>query len=711
VHDAPFWGIRPAMQRALACNVFKLLDFLVFFGYGSAVNSAGMSVSSPNQSSIETKGAFRAKPYSMERRFGLMQAGTLAVALLLVSGAFYWNLSFRDRLASSLQRLDSTLSLNREIHVAQERVTLAFWEAYDLQPTGSVSRYDECARAAADTLRRYDSISLSAQEQAEVDRLHDLQQEFLAQTSGDLAREHDGHSDTAERDGVGKLSGQIEATLARVEQIQIQQLEGLNAEMGQFSRWLTLLLLLVAALAMLTMVLFKYVHRLHLWEPIEGLRRMVGEVRRGNLNLTGEIPESVELGSLVGAFLAMAGELREMRQSLEDKVAERTIRLEEAQKELFQSAKLASLGQLVSGVAHEINNPLTSILGFSEVVLNRSGTDPAIRAPLRTIRYESMRLRHLVANLTTFARRAPHRTQRLDLRQVLDRVVDLRGYQLEANNISLHLSAPEKPLWLIGDPDQLLQVMLNMVSNAEQAIKEIRERGDVWLSCGAEGERAWFAVRDNGAGMTPEVHSHIFDPFFTTKPTGQGTGLGLSISHGIIQQHQGAIAVESTPRDGTTFHVSLRLEPVELSSQTDVKVTAPESSRAGKQAVHQTRHVLVIDDENSILEMISAALERLNCRTTLVCGSAGADAALEQPDIDLVICDLKMPGRNGLEVYRLFRGKRPDLDGRFLLMTGNLADADQHAVELASVPILSKPFALARLREAVEQILKFRTPA
>jgi two-component system response regulator (stage 0 sporulation protein F) len=142
-----------------------------------------------------------------------------------------------------------------------------------------------------------------------------------------------------------------------------------------------------------------------------------------------------------------------------------------------------------------------------------------------------------------------------------------------------------------------------------------------------------------------------------------------------------------------------------------LKLTASESRRVGKQAAHQTRHVLVIDDENSILEMISAALEGLNCRTTLICGSTGANAALEQPDIDLVICDLKMPGRNGLEVYRLFRRKRPDLDGRFLLMTGNLADADQHAVELASVPVLSKPFALARLREAVEQIFRIRTPA
>src|SRR5208282_6083248 len=209
--------------------------------------------------------------------------------------------------------------------------------------------------------------------------------------------------------------------------------------------------------------------------------------------------------------------------------------LEIAQKEVLQSAKLASLGQLVSGVAHEINNPLTSILGFSEIVLGRPGVDPSVLAP----------------------RRAPHRTQRLDLRTVVDRLVDLRDYHLRADNISLHVAKPPDPIWVLADPDQLLQVLLNLLLNSEQAIHESRDRGDIWIDCRAEGGAAHLIVRDDGLGMSSEAREHLFEPFFTTKPPGQGTGLGLSISHGIIQQHKGTILAESAPGQGTTIHIQL----------------------------------------------------------------------------------------------------------------------------------------------------------
>ena len=150
----------------------------------------------------------------------------------------------------------------------------------------------------------------------------------------------------------------------------------------------------------------------------------------------------------------MAGTLREMRDSLEQKVRERTAKLETTQRELAQAAKLSSLGQLVSGVAHEINNPLTSILGFSELALARPELDAQLRAQLQTIREEAIRLRTLVANLNAFARRGPHHTTRLDLRALLDRLAELRRYQLGANNITLHYDRPAKPVWVEGDPDR-----------------------------------------------------------------------------------------------------------------------------------------------------------------------------------------------------------------------------------------------------------------
>ncbi|HYL69572.1 MAG TPA: ATP-binding protein, partial [Candidatus Limnocylindria bacterium] len=281
------------------------------------------------------------------------------------------------------------------------------------------------------------------------------------------------------------------------------------------------------------------------------------------------------------------------------------------------------------------------------------------------------------------------------------RLTDLRDYQLQANNISLHVESPAGAVWVNGNAEQLIQVLLNLVLNAEQAVKGCRERGDIWIACGLDGQAAWFSVRDNGSGIKPEIRDHIFDPFFTTRPTGQGTGLGLSVSYGIIQQHGGTIAVESAVGHGTTVKVTIPLAAKELVAK------PPDDSRtAAPRTAGRVKHALVIDDEQGILEMVSDALERVNCRATLALGSAGAKAALEQEQFDLVICDLKMPGQNGIEVYRMIREMRPELAARFILMTGNLVDADKYAAELEAMSLLPKPFTLAQLRETVDGLLR-----
>jgi CheY-like chemotaxis protein len=289
----------------------------------------------------------------------------------------------------------------------------------------------------------------------------------------------------------------------------------------------------------------------------------------------------------------------------------------------------------------------------------------------------------------------------------------------------------------MGDPDQLTQVMLNMVLNAEDAVKSSRGRGDIWLVCGETGDTAFFSVRDNGCGIPPEVRDRVFEPFFTTKPTGQGTGLGLSISYGIVMQHHGTISAESTLGEGTTFRVQLPLAregngesvaevavegaplhhvpapgPAAIVHSTRQDEEEKEDDKRGKEKKERASgsdkgfDVLVIDDEESILDMVSVALEPLNCRVTLLNGSSGVEAALAANHFDLVISDLKMPGQNGAEIFRFIRQNYPALSGRFLLMSGNLADAEKYADELKTVSFLPKPFTVAHLRRVVTEFLQ-----
>lgn len=349
----------------------------------------------------------------------------------------------------------------------------------------------------------------------------------------------------------------IRTEVALSSQGQLEQLETSAVRLREYTRVLYLLLASFALYALLMMRVFRRAHRQHLWEPLGELHEMVRQVRKGNLDVQGKIPQSLEVGPLVESFLSLTAELREMRQSLEQKVAERTAELEAAQKQLLQAAKLSAVGQLVSGVAHEVNNPLTSILGFSEVLLGNPALSPPARRQLQTIREEALQLKGVVAGLSSFARRGPQRMVRFDVRRVLERLVELRKYQLTAEGLRLHYEPPIQPLWVEGDPDQLLQVFFNLVLNAEQAIQACRDTGDIWLDCRAERGRVRVTVRDNGIGMAPEVMERIFEPFFTTKPVGQGTGLGLSISHGIIEQHQGRIHVESAEGEGTAMRVAL----------------------------------------------------------------------------------------------------------------------------------------------------------
>ena len=235
--------------------------------------------------------------------------------------------------------------------------------------------------------------------------------------------------------------------------------------------------------------------------------------------------------------------------------------LRSTREQLIRSGKLAAMGELVSGVAHEINNPLTSILGHTQLLLRRD-LDLTVKESLDLVYGETQRVARIVQNLLSFAREQPPQDLPLSINETVTRTLEMRSYDLGADNVELvTILDPGKPA-VFGDLQQLMQVFLNIVSNAQQAMVAAHGRGRLEVKSSRAGGNVRVTFTDDGPGIPTDVIDRVFDPFFTTKGVGKGTGLGLSICYGIVKEHGGSISVESTPGKGSTFIVELPLAEV-----------------------------------------------------------------------------------------------------------------------------------------------------
>ncbi len=652
----------------------------------------------------------------MQSRFILMEGATVSLALLLMAAALGMSAAIRSQFSWGVQALHQQIVLHTQMHDAFDGSVLNFWRYYGSHNADLLAEYRSAGwRLRALTKQSADSAPSEAQRD-EVAELAANEEDFFDLADHLLAGQQIEAVDEPQFDEAAKRELRVRDVFREIEQRQFHSLDVETRTLAEYTDWLRAFLLMLGAFPLFVMLWFRHAHRREIWAPLEQLHGMVMEVKHGNLDVKGEVPKNVELGSLTAAFLAMASELRDIRDSLEEKVRQRALQLEAAHNDLLRAAKLASLGQLVSGVAHEINNPLTSILGFTEVVLGRSGLDLAVRTQLQTVREEALRLKTLVGNLSRMSRRHPGQLHRMDLRTVPARMLGLRSYQLAANNIRVQYTPARAPIFVKGDAELLLQMMLQLVLNAEQSIRESRQEGEIRLKCDVWDGRARITVEDDGCGIPAEVRDHIFDPFFTGRPMWQGTGLGLSICHSIVEQHDGETGVESEVGRGTTIRVLLPLASAEDSSaeQSSLDLPAPESIEPAVTGEEPTlaspaRRFLVIDDETEILNLVSVVLAKTGATVVVLQDPTRLDSILNsisnQGTFDAVLCDLKMPGQDGLAVLRALRQRQPDLARKFLLMTGNLADADKARIELEGVRILPKPFTLVHLRAMIGEIV------
>jgi len=301
-------------------------------------------------------------------------------------------------------------------------------------------------------------------------------------------------------------------------------------------------------------------------DPIRDIENAMVCVENGDLTASVLVRSNDELGAMAENFNKMSDELAaahrlliQSAETLERKVEERTAELKEMQDLLIQTEKLAALGKLAAGVAHEINNPLTGILTNSSLMLEDCTEDDPLRPDLQTIVDETLRCRKIVKGLLDFARQTPPRKTLISLNQVVNDILSLLRNQVGFREINVTTRFDPTPCSVMADQDQIRQVILNIVLNAAEAMAG---KGEMTISSSIEQQNRVIriAIHDNGPGIPDEVKSRIFEPFFTTKSN--GTGLGLSIAYGIVERHGGEISISSTKGQGTTVSVDLPLHSV-----------------------------------------------------------------------------------------------------------------------------------------------------
>jgi PAS domain S-box-containing protein len=373
-------------------------------------------------------------------------------------------------------------------------------------------------------------------------------------------------------------------------------------------------------------------------------------------------------------------------------------RLEE---QLIQAEKLAAMGQMLAGVAHELNNPLTAILGASELVRDRAGLDDNTRRQLEMTHRQARRAARIVQNLLEFSRPAAPQKKALDLNAVVDRTLQLHEHSLKRNSIEVdfHPSTGLPPT--IGDANQLIQVFLNLVANAEHAIREVRPSGRILIRLGKIGPRIFASVQDDGPGIKPEVLPKIFDPFFTTKRPGGGTGLGLSICMSIVREHGGDIEVESLPAGGAAFTVFL---PVAETQAVRSPVRELDSSGSGEMMAPtmellKNRSILVVDDEESIRMLLSEGLSAQGLHVDCASTAEEALSLVLRGKYDAILCDLNLsgtgPNADGYSVAQRLKIAAGSSKPELIYMSGEVLAEGEGSSASTSFRRLQKPFRIS----------------
>ena len=377
-----------------------------------------------------------------------------------------------------------------------------------------------------------------------------------------------------------------------------------------------------------------------------------------------------------------------------------TAELREQREILAQSEKLAAMGQLLAGVAHELNNPLSAVIARAELLSHLLGEGP-LGVHAQKVSEAAERCGRIVKNFLALARRRPTRYQRVRLDQVVREALELLVYRLRVDNVEVALEMPSDLPMLWADPHQLHQVVVNLVTNAHQAMRGRGEPGRLTIGAAFEPARMRNVLRvvDTGPGIPADIRARIFEPFYTTKAPGQGTGLGLSLCQGIVEGHGGAIRVEARPGGGAVFVVELPVEGLADGGRDAAPSGAPLPVRG--------KRILVIDDDTEVAVLLQDALRAAGNHVEIAPNGLVALEKLERLACDVILCDLKMPELDGPGFFQQITRRHPRLVSRIAFLTGDSLSPESHEfIDLSGAPCLAKPFGLGEVYDVIRGLTR-----